>query len=131
MNPQTQKPVAWKGLNLAIVIAAGMLCLMASAVADANTSCKLRSCGVSPSNCHQTPDSQKMSPAARAPGAESDFAGTWAFILPGAHAFTNTHISAPSRLQAPAEPQLRSVFADIPIYQIAPKNSDPQLAILS
>ncbi|AWV89474.1 hypothetical protein DN745_09025 [Bradymonas sediminis] len=133
MEPFKQKPAAWKGLNLAIVIAAGVLCLMASALADSRaSSCAPKSYGAQPSNCHQTPQADHSTlQAYLAPSVRSNFGGAWAFILPGARAFSSTHISAPSRLEAPLQPDLRSEFADIPIYRIAPKNSDPQIAIFA
>ena len=133
MDTQKQNPTAWKGLNLAMVIAAGVLCLMASAIADSHsTSCSRSASGTGPSNCHKTPTYQHTASKVHvAPSPKSDLGAAWAFILPGARAFSTTIISAPIRFEVPDEPHLRSVFADIPIYQIAPKNSDPQSQIFA
>jgi|GEM_PF-6076054 len=132
MDPQKQNPTAWRGLNLAMVIAAGVLCLMASAIADSHSTCSSSASKNGPSNCHKTPTQQLgASKVHSAPSTKSDHDGAWAFILPGARAFSTTIISAPSHIEVPDEPQLRSVFADIPIYRIAPKNSDPYFQIFA
>jgi hypothetical protein len=124
-QPDQNRP--WTGLNLAVIIAAGLMCLVAGAAANAESSCTIAMHGVGSSDCKSDLDRQKISPAVRSLRAKQgiDGIGVWAFILPGARAFSLAAIPTSLRLQVPQEPHSGSVVGGAPLFRIAPKTSPP------
>lgn len=115
----------WARINLAIFVVASFLTLISSTIARAQDSCPLSASGIGHADCDADGSAQHHHPVLRATRTDSDAAGLLAFIMPGARAFIDVQVPAPAQLVPSVQPAHYPPRSGVPIYRIAPKNSDP------